>query len=164
MYPVSHSYQHKWSRKLAASLLQLVVIYKCCEIYVTAYDWHLKDYMVFYTLSSTQNGFLPILMIVKKGYWIKCPLHFLLLFAWRNSFNILQYIQRDCCPQKMFHLSFLLGPNLKRKISLCSVYSVQHWIEIWLCYNHTMIVIELPYMIRILSNLPIKAKQWIENV
>ena len=127
MYPVNHSYKHKWSRKLAASLLQLVVIYKYCEIYVTGYDWHLKDYMVFSACRLTSNGFLPILMIVKKGYWIKCPLHFFTTFCLKEFLQHFAIYSKRLLPAKDVSFILFTGLQLERKISLCLICSRQHW-------------------------------------
>ena len=141
MYPVNHSYKHKWSRKLAASLLLLVVIYKCCEIYVTAYDWHLKDYMVFYTLSSTQNGFLPILMIVKKGYWIKCPLHFFTTFCLKEFLQHFAIYSKRLLPAKDVSFILYVGPNLKEKLVFVpsTLYNIEPHLVKW--YYHIIFVI-----------------------
>ena len=115
MYPVNHSYKHKWSRKLAASLLLLVVIYKCCEIYVTAYDWHLKDYMVFYTFSLAQNGFLPILMIVKKGLLDKMPIALFTTFCLKEFLQHFAIYSKRLLPAKDVSFILFTGSQLKKK-------------------------------------------------
>ena len=81
--------------------------------------------MVFYVVVQVKR-FLTILMITKKGLLDKMYIAlFIMLFARRNSFNILQYIQRDQCPPTYFHLYFfVLGINVYENISLTLIFCV----------------------------------------